>query len=44
MKVEEFTASEPRKLEPSIAEMAGLIPDILGGKSLKEYMEDLRDG
>jgi hypothetical protein len=43
VKVEEFIASEPRTILPSVADMCGLVSDLYGGESLKGYMEGLRD-
>jgi hypothetical protein len=43
VKVEEFVASEPRRISPSVAEMCGLVSDLFDGRSLKTYLEDLRD-
>jgi len=44
MKVQEFLPLEPVKASPSIEEMSGLIPDLYQGKSLKSYLEELRNG
>ena len=40
MKVESFDIVHDQDSLPSIAEMKGLVPDITGGLSLREYLED----
>jgi len=42
IEAEEFSPATQTKL-PTIAEMSGLVHDFTGGKSLKEYMEELSD-
>jgi hypothetical protein len=44
MKVEEFLPLEPAKTLTSIQDLSGLIPDLYEGKSLKNYLEELRNG
>jgi hypothetical protein len=44
MNVQGFLPLEPVKTSPSIEEMRGLVPDLYGGKSLKDYLEELRNG
>lgn len=44
MQVHEFYPLEPVKASPSIEEMSGIIPDLYEGKSLKSYLEELRNG
>jgi hypothetical protein len=41
--VREFTALESAKTVPSIHEMSGLLPDLYGGKSLRGYLDELRN-
>jgi len=44
MEVQEFIPLEPVKTTPSIEEVCGLVPDLYGGRSLKDYLEELRNG
>ena len=43
IRVDQFTALEPAKTVPSIHDICGMIPDLYGGKSLKGYLEELRN-
>jgi hypothetical protein len=44
MHVQEFRPLEPTRTLPTIEEMSGLVPDTYEGKSLKEHLEELRNG
>jgi hypothetical protein len=44
MKVQEFRPLEPLTAAPTIEEMSGIIPNLYEGKSLHEYLEELRNG
>jgi hypothetical protein len=44
MRVEQFIALEPAKMLPAVADIRGLIPDLYGGKTLQEYLSEMRDG
>ena len=44
MYVHDFLPMEAAKTSPGIEEMSGFIPDLYGGKSLKDYLDDLRNG
>jgi hypothetical protein len=44
MYVEGFLPLEPVRVSPSVEEMCGLVSDLYGGRSLKDYLEELRNG
>jgi len=44
MEVHQFIALEPAKTLPAITELRGILPDLYGGKSLGEYLSEMRDG
>jgi len=44
VEVDSFLPLEPAKMTPSVGEMCGLVPDLYGGRSLKNYLEELRNG
>ena len=44
MRVEQFFPLESAKTVPSLHEVSGLIPNLYGDRSLKDYLEELRNG
>ena len=44
MEVHDFSPLEPVKTAPTIQEMSGLVSNLYGGRSLKDYLEELRNG
>ncbi len=44
MRVDDFQSLEPLTVRPEISELRGIVPDLYGGKSLSEYLSDMRDG
>jgi hypothetical protein len=44
MKVDQFIALEPVETLPRVQDVCGMLSDLYGGRSLGDYMEELRNG